>query len=282
LAAAHAIASKADPPGSGAQLDLELFSIISGIGQGEFAPSYQPLRSLHTGLIAGVEALARWHRPGFGAVAPADFIPQLERGARASDLTAWMIERTCLDLARWSERFELPDGFVGAVNVSATEFGDDRLVEFVREALGHTSIPAERLCLELTETAQLTDLGRARALMSDLRELGVRLALDDFGAGHMGDAELDALPVDLVKIDMRYVLHVTTDADCRHFVSRTVARAEARDQRVVAEGIEQGEQARILRDLGCAFGQGFGLGRPGPGDAVLAAFTNLRAAALGG
>lgn len=253
-------------------IDLELSSILGAIGAGEVQPTYMPLVSLVTGRLVGVEALARWHHPGLGELLPVNFVPRLEQRGRVSDLTAWMVDTACADLARWQVRFPLPVEFRVAINVSATELIDRRLVQLVKEALARHDVPAGLLCLELTESARVFDLAYGASVLQELRQLGVRLAVDDFGAGFANQQYLDELPVDVVKIDQSFVAELLNQARCRDFVAQTVAHALANQLDVVAEGIETHEQARALWSMGCALGQGYAIGRAAPGDAILLAW----------
>jgi EAL domain-containing protein (putative c-di-GMP-specific phosphodiesterase class I) len=251
---------------------LDLTEVIAAIGDGELVPHYQPLVSFQSGRVVGVEALARWERPGAGRISPGAFVPCLEEARRATDLSSWMIDRACADLDRWRASFSLPAGFSVAVNVSATELVDHRLVRLVAEALQRYRLAAAGLCLELTETTAVEDYGRAAAVMTELRSLGTRLALDDFGAGAATPEVLERLPFDMVKIDRSYAASLGSADSCA-FIADVVALAERRRLEVVAEGIETAEQFAALRSLGCRRGQGFGLGRPQPADVVLATWA---------
>ena len=257
--------------------DLALPEILAAIDDGEMEPHYQPLVSLESRRLVGVEALARWNRPGRGETPPAVFVPHLEHSRRVSALTAWMLDRAGGDLAAWRHRFRLPHDFHVAVNVSATELIDDRLVAMAAAAIGRHRIPPAALCLELTETARIEDLATAIGVFVQLRELGVRVAIDDFGAGFTGPLQLEVLPFDLVKIDHSYVADVEHRADCMDFIARTVAAATRRSVDVVAEGVETSAQARALRSLGCQHGQGWSFGRAAPAEAVLSTWVAARA-----
>jgi EAL domain-containing protein (putative c-di-GMP-specific phosphodiesterase class I) len=259
------------PPATGAASapDVGLARIIEAIGLGQIVPFYQPLVSLVSGEVVGLEALARWSPPGAGAILPEHFVPRLERAGRVSDLTAWMLERACADLASWQDALVLPAHFVVFVNVSATEFADRRLLQLVTEAIWETGVAPPGLCLEITETAQISHLGVAVEVMHELRRLGVRLALDDLGAGFSSLDLLARLPVDLVKIERSVTATVATCAPNRSLVEQVIGEAVGRGLGVVAEGVETAAQARDLVALGCRTGQGFGLGGPEPADEVV-------------
>ena len=251
-------------------IDLELVEILHAIGDGQVVPYYMPLVSLADGQLVGVEALARWHRPRHGdVVLPAGFVPRLERARRVSDLTAWMVDAVCADLVSWSRRYTLPAGFRVAVNVSATELIDHRLLLLVCESLQKHQVAAHLICLEITESAKIDDVPCAAAVLAELRALGVRVAVDDFGSGFAGPDYLVDFAVDAIKIDQLFVAQLANQVGARDFVARTVAHGQAHRMDVIAEGIETTEQASTLRTMGCWLGQGFGLGLPAPGDCAL-------------
>ena len=251
-------------------IDLELVEILNAIADGQVVPYYMPLVSLADGQLVGLEALARWQRPRLDEVVlPAGFVPRLERARRVSDLTAWMVDAVASDLVRWGRRYNLPVGFRVSVNISATELIDRRLIQLVGESLAKHRIPAHLLCLEITESARIDDVPSAAAVLAELRALGVRVAVDDFGAGFAGPEYLTDFPVDTIKIDQLFVAELASQAGARDFVARTVAHGQAHRMDVIAEGIETTEQASTLRNMGCWLGQGFGLGLPAPGASAL-------------
>jgi EAL domain-containing protein (putative c-di-GMP-specific phosphodiesterase class I) len=258
----------ASPP----TVDLEVHEILEAIRHGQIVPHYQPLVALATGRLVGLEALARWERPGYGCLAPAHFVPRLERAHQVTELTAWMLEQACRDLCTWRQRYGVPDDFTVAVNVSATELVDERLVDLTVAALHRYGVPARALCLELTETAAITDLASACRVLAHLRARGVRIAIDDYGAGHATSSYLDELPFDLLKIDQSYVAEFEQRPESLAFIERTVALVHDRPVAIVAEGVQTREQAEALWSLGCLHGQGSGIGHAGPADDVFAAW----------
>jgi EAL domain-containing protein (putative c-di-GMP-specific phosphodiesterase class I) len=203
-------------------------------------------------------------------------VPPLEQARRISTLTAWMLDRASGDLADWRRRFRLPRHFRVAVNVSATELLDHRLVAMAAGAIKRHRIPPAALCLELTETARIEDLPMAVDVFVRLRKLGVRMAIDDFGTGFTSPRYLEKLPFDMVKIDHSYVADVERRPDCVAFIARTVAAATRRRVEVVAEGVETTAQARALWSLGCRHGQGWSFGRAVPADSVLSTWLAAR------
>jgi EAL domain-containing protein (putative c-di-GMP-specific phosphodiesterase class I) len=250
--------------------DVPLWRILDAIGNGEIHPHYQPIVSLRSGDVLGVEALARWARPGHGVVPATAFVPILEQARRVSALTAFMIDRACADLARWQDEGRVAPAFRVAINVSATELADRRLIGLVRGALLTHGVQASSLCLELTETARIDDVDLAAAVLAELAErVGVRLAVDDYGTGFANDVYLRSLPFDVVKIDQSFVAGMADRADYEAFVKATIDYAEDRRLGVVAEGVENRGQAEALLSAGCTVGQGFGLAMPCPAEEIV-------------
>ena len=226
---------------------------------------YQPVVDLATGQVSSLEALARWTHPVWGEVGPAEFIPVAEQSELIVSVGTWVLRRALRDAATWPVVKGAAAGV--AVNVSPRQLEGD-FPTLVRELLTETGVSGERLCLEITETALIGDVGPVVAVLRSLRELGVRLAIDDFGTGHASLSYLTQFPVDTVKIDRSFVAGVATEAGSAAIVGGVVAMAHAFGLRVVAEGAETAEQLSQLRRLGCEFAQGFVLSRPLPPEAV--------------
>jgi PAS domain S-box-containing protein len=230
-----------------------------GIERREFVVHYQPKVDLEDGSIEGSEALVRWNRPGYGLVMPNDFIPLAERSGLIVPIGMFVLERACRDTAgvrRW-----FPHAGV-SVNVSGRQFSEPRLVEQVRQALEAAALEPQALRLEVTETAVMNDAARALATMRQLRQMGVGLKLDDFGAGYSSLAYLQQFPFDTLKIDRSFVVAMDNHAEGLAIVRTIIGLARSLNLQVVAEGIERREQADLLRSMGCRYGQGFWFSRP--------------------
>ncbi|WP_229074048.1 bifunctional diguanylate cyclase/phosphodiesterase [Actinoplanes sp. DH11] len=243
---------------------------------GEFRVVYQPLVGLADGRLVGAEALVRWLHPERGVVSPAEFIPAAERTGLIVPLGRFVLRETCRQAAAWLAAFG-PDAFAKvSPNVSVRQLHDPDFVADVRAALADAGLPADRLVLELTESAVL----RGPQMLHVLRELhdaGVRLALDDFGTGESSLSLLRAFPASIVKLDKSFVDGIELDelgtpaAHARQAVARAVAQlADALGLDTVAEGIENQEQADRLRAIGYTVGQGYHLGRPVAPDEITA------------
>ena len=239
---------------------------------------YQPVVSLPSAQVTGVEALARWTDAELGRVAPDRFIPLAERTGLIVDLGRWVLQTACREAAGWPAG---PSGLppTVAVNVSPVQLAQRGFIDDVTSALTDSGLAPDRLCLEITETAAITDLTATAARLSQVRDLGVRLALDDFGTGHSALSLLRALPVHLVKIDRSFVERVASDTADAVLARLVIEAAHSLGRRVCAEGVETAEQAQQLVAMGCDSAQGWLFGRPEPASAGLAARLTSRALA---
>ncbi len=219
---------------------------------------YQPIVELRSGRIKGAEALLRWQHPTRGLVSPADFIPIAEQSGRIAEIGQWVLERACHDAAGW-QRGGAPVTI--NVNVSAVQLRDASLPDRIVSALADARLAPDLLIVEITETAMMNDPDATAAILEKLRALGVRIALDDFGTGYCSLAYLTRFAVDYLKIDRAFVSEVKADSE--HLLAHNILHmAECLGMAAVAEGIEEAAQLENLRSNGCAYGQGYHLGRP--------------------
>jgi EAL domain-containing protein (putative c-di-GMP-specific phosphodiesterase class I) len=219
--------------------------------------AYQPIIHIETGETTGLETLLRWRTVEGEPVSPADFIPVAEASGLIVPLGAWVLERACADAAA------LEDLVVG-VNVSAVQLRAPDFVGTVAGALERSGLPAERLVLELTESALMDDVAGVREIFDAVRSLGVAIAIDDFGTGFSSLATLADLPVDVLKLDRSFVHAMADSPGHEALVGGVVSLAERLGLPIVAEGVETQEQFEALRALGCRWAQGYHLGRPAP------------------
>jgi diguanylate cyclase (GGDEF)-like protein len=239
------------------QLESGLRDALAGSG---LWVAYQPLVDLATGRWVGAEALSRWTHPTLGPVTPIEFIAVAEQ----SDLIHALGQRTLATACRDAVTLRSAGGpdLSISVNVSVRQLDDPTLVGDVEDILAMSGLPAEALCLEVTESSLALDEVRAGQSLHPLRDLGVRVAIDDFGTGYSSLARLRTLPVDELKIDRSFVTTLPTDRQARHVVSGIITLAHALDMRVVAEGVETAEHAAILAGMDCDIAQGYHFGRP--------------------
>ncbi|WP_432484340.1 sensor domain-containing protein [Kineococcus esterisolvens] len=218
---------------------------------------YQPVVSLTSGLLHKREALVRWAHPRHGLLLPDAFLPLAERGRLITALGLWVLRRACLDAAHW------PDDATVAVNVSARQLARADFHEQVRGALDESGLPAERLCLEITESSVLQASETTLASAHRLVELGVTLSLDDFGTGHSSITSLHRLSLQGLKIDRSFIADLPASPRVEALVDGLIQLGRGMGLEVVAEGVETSEQAAWLATHGCPLGQGFLFGRPG-------------------
>lgn len=223
---------------------------------------YQPLHSLADNCLIGVEALVRWQHPQRGLVPPGEFIPIAEDSGMISAIDAWVLEQACRQMVAWRNAGHALQ-FV-AVNISSRLFSRGELDQRVAQVLASTGLPAGCLELEVTESAVMDDPDQAQALLERLCSLGVRLAIDDFGTGYSSLARLKRLPVHKLKLDQSFVAGLPHDKDDLAITRAVIALAHSMEMKVLAEGVERGEQLERLRQLGCDYVQGYFIGRPVP------------------
>ncbi|PWN02366.1 two-component system response regulator [Nocardioides silvaticus] len=223
----------------------------AALDQQQFWLVYQPIVDLASEQRLGVEALIRWMHPARGLLNPADFIGPAEVSGQILPIGEWALRSACDATARLA-----PDTYT-SVNISGRQLGLRGLAAMVADALDASGLPAERLVLEVTETAIVADLDNAVARLGELKELGVRIALDDFGTGYSPLTHVRSLPVDILKIDRTFVRNVEHSEEDRAIVRGVIEIANRLDLRTVAEGIETPDQLEALRELGCESGQGY-------------------------
>lgn len=226
------------------------------LADGRLHLAYQPQVSLADGRLVGVEALVRWDHPTRGAVSPDEFIPVAEETGIVVDLGAWAVDTALADIA---------DGLpvVVSVNLSARQLDDPALIGQVTQSLLRHDVDPDRLRLEITESALARDADRSASLLQTLREVGVRVSIDDFGTGYASLEQLRQTKVaDSLKIDRTFVAGIVDDARDRAIVAAAVALGHTLGFTVVAEGVEDPEQAERLREMGCDAAQGYWFGEP--------------------
>jgi diguanylate cyclase (GGDEF)-like protein len=240
---------------------------------GQLRLTYQPIVDLADGHLAGIEALVRWQHPERGLVAPGEFIEIAEENGSILPIGQWVLREACREAASWST---VDRAAFLSVNVSAREIQQPGFVDAVREALGGAGMAADRLNLEITETAMLKATPATITTLEDLRQLGVHVVIDDFGTGYFSLSHLRQFPVDVLKIASEFVQGSEADTRTAALAGAIVAMGTSLDIACVAEGIETAAQAARMRDLGCAYGQGYFFAKPTPGAEVAAgAFAGM-------
>jgi diguanylate cyclase (GGDEF)-like protein/PAS domain S-box-containing protein len=241
-------------------------------GTDQLSLVYQPIIELETGRTVSVEALLRWMHPVLGPVPPAEFIPVAEQSGLIVPLGQWVLSQSCHMLADW--RIRDPDGAPDSVsvNISRAELAlGPRLLARVRETLALTNLPAHCLQLEVTEREVMRDAEASLRLINDLRTLGVRLAMDDFGTGTSSLSCLRDYPFDVIKIDRSFVRDLASNQDVLAVIHATLTLVENLSMGSVAEGVEDATQVAVLQSLGCKFAQGYYFSRPVSSELLIAA-----------
>jgi diguanylate cyclase (GGDEF)-like protein/PAS domain S-box-containing protein len=221
---------------------------------------YQPKVNLANGQISGFEALIRWKHPERGLVSPAEFIPIAEESGLIVPIGEWVLNTACAEVSKWRELWGA--SVTMAVNLSARQFRERDLVQSVERALKAHQLPAGALELELTETASMLDGGRTITITHQLRELGVKLSIDDYGTGFSSLSYLKDLAVDKIKIDRSFVTDIASDAKSMALLESILDTARRLGLQTTAEGVETQAQLALLQKAGCTEYQGFLFSRP--------------------
>jgi diguanylate cyclase (GGDEF)-like protein/PAS domain S-box-containing protein len=239
------------------QLQLET-DLRHALEAGELRLFYQPIVALSDEHLLGYEALIRWQHPTRGLLPPGAFLAAAEDNRLTSRLGAWVLHQACWDAAGWE-----PDLRVH-VNISARHLAEPGFSELVADALAESGLAPERLELEITESTALFAAEATLTAVDTVTETGVTLALDDFGTGYSAITALHRLPIHTLKIDRSFVADVVAEPATAALVQGLLQLGQGMGLQVIAEGIEDGEQARWLREHGCAMAQGYAFGRPAP------------------
>lgn len=229
----------------------------------EFCLHYQPQVDGRSGEVVGVEALLRWQHPTWGMVSPAEFIPLAEETGLIVPIGEWVLRTACLQSREWQEVGYGPMRM--AVNLSARQFQEDRLVETIERVLHETQMEAEFLELEITESAVMQNANRAIGTLHNLKNLGIHLSIDDFGTGYSSLSYLRDFPINRLKIDRSFVNDITENADAV-IAKSIIAMAHSLQMNVVAEGVENEVQSAFLREQECDELQGYYYSKPLPAD----------------
>ncbi len=241
------------------QLEIDLRGALAA---GEFELHYQPLMTMKSGAISRCEALLRWRRGGGEMVAPNVFIPVAEEIGLIRDIGAWVLMTACREAAGW------PRAIGVAVNVSAIQISSPGLVDTVARALALSGLDAQRLEIEITESVLLNETEHTIGVLKGLRRMGVRIAMDDFGAGYSSLSYLRRFRFDTLKIDRAFIHDLTHNQEADAIVRAMIELAAAFGMSTTAEGVETVYQADLLRALNCTLAQGYLFHRPAPASVI--------------
>ncbi len=224
---------------------------------------FQPIVRLRDGAVLGFEALARWIDPDLGFVSPAAFVPLAEERGFIDALSETLLRKAAEAALSWPRELFL------SFNLSSAQLMDPGTAQTILSTLARVGLDPNRVELEITETAVMTSADTAHRIITELRQAGVRISLDDFGTGQSSLGRLRDFTFDKVKIDRAFVSRITTDRASEHIIKAIVAMCDGLDLQVVAEGIEQIGEAEKLKGLGCGMGQGYYYGKPADSMATL-------------
>jgi EAL domain-containing protein (putative c-di-GMP-specific phosphodiesterase class I) len=246
-----------DDEGSRLRLGEEL---TLAVRSGDLILHYQPQLDLRTGEVVSVEALLRWPHPRLGLVPPLEFLPLAEEAGLMQSLTSQVLEQALAQCQVW---WSMGRRLVVAINISVSNLLDPEFVDLVRSRLSHYRLPASALVVEITETSVITDFERCKVVIARLRDMGIVVSIDDFGAGFTSLAYLGDLAVGELKLDRTFITRLRSlNGRDLALVRATVDLAHTQGLRVVAEGIEDGPTLDLLTGIGCDVGQGYFIGRP--------------------
>jgi EAL domain-containing protein (putative c-di-GMP-specific phosphodiesterase class I) len=249
-----------DPHGGTGDRLRTMEELRTALDGDELVVHLQPQVSLVDGRVVGTEALVRWRHPTRGLLSPAEFLPAAEQAGLMRPLTDAVLELALAAAAQWWTGQAVPV----SVNLSAANVNDLDLPGKVAEALVRHRLPAAALTLELVEDTLMADPERGRTVLAELRRLGVRTSIDDYGTGYSSLAYLRRLPADELKLDRSLTADVGSDPRAAAIVEHTVALAHDLGLSLVAEGVEDDATAAVLADLGCDVAQGYAIARPMP------------------
>lgn len=244
---------------------LVIEELKRGLEQDQLCLHYQPIFELEsmeqTGSIVGFEALLRWQHPQMGVISPDEFIPMAEETGFIEELGDWALRQACLQMGQW--RAQGWTDLTISVNLSPRQFDHPALVDRILAILAETQVPPQCLRLELTESCVIVNHREVSQTLSALRQLGIRVGLDDFGTGHSSLSRLNELSLDFLKIDRSFVMNEKWE-----ILGFILLLAQRLELQVVAEGIETVDQLQKLQKMGCNYGQGYLLLPPIPREDV--------------
>ena len=244
-----------------ANLALET-ELRQALGRGEFVLNFQPIVSLGDNHLTGFEALLRWKHPQRGMLPPSDFLHVAEESGLMIPIDRWVLRSACQYIKEWQEKYPLVPPLAISVNITGKQVIQPDFVEFVQQVLEEVGLSPESLKLEVTENELMENTTSTIQVFNRLRSLGVGIQVDDFGIGYSSLSYLSQFPVNALKIDQSFINQMMSDSNQLKIVQAIVLLTQRLDVVVVAEGVENEEQLRQLRAMGCEFGQGYYLSKP--------------------
>ena len=260
--------SRTAGPGIAAEVWPRSSDLRRALDRREFVLHYQPEIDLTSRRIVGLEALIRWQHPERGLISPMEFIPQAEESGLILPIGDWGLAEACNQIQAWNRDDPRNGSLRVCVNLSARQFSREGLADHVESLLLQSGASSHQLGLEMTESSLIPNMSTALEVLGGLRALGVSLLMDDFGTGYSSLSYLHSFPFDVLKIDRSFVGRMTDGEQPLQIVRTIIELARVLGMDVVAEGIETREQYKLLRELGCRYGQGYYFAKPMTPEAV--------------
>lgn len=256
--------------------DQEITNVMNeALAAEQFEIYFQPKYDLHNESLAGAEALVRWNHPKLGFLGPGEFIPLFERNGFITELDRYIWDKTCQKIAQWTKTYQ--KSVPVSVNVSRKDIYQDDLPKTMLEIVNRHGLYPGQLHLEITETAYTENPEQLIGVVSELKQQGFVIEMDDFGSGYSSLNMLSELPIDILKLDMRFIQKETLKENKRNILSFIISLAKWMNLLVVAEGVETQEQIELLRELECTYVQGYYYAKPMPEEAFCELLVESRA-----
>lgn len=241
----------------------------SALEKNELQLYYQPIVSMVNGNIVGFEALMRWIHPEKGFISPALFIPIAEKNGLIIEASRWALGESCRALKRIEGRIGRAENLYMSVNFSSTDFAAENFLDHVYRILSESDVPAHQVKLEITERLLIQQPDNAKDVLELCRDAGMGIAIDDFGTGYSSLSYLYFFPIDTLKIDQSFIRAMTQDEKSLELVKSIVGLGKNLKMRIIAEGVETIEEARLLQSIGCDWCQGYYYAKPLPEKEVI-------------
>ncbi len=241
---------------------------------------YQPIVNMKTGQVAGFEALMRWIHAEKGFISPALFIPIAEKNGLIVEASRWALGESCRALKRIENRIGRENSLYMSVNFSSTDFASENFLDHVYRILSESDVPAKQIKLEITERLLIQQPDHAKEVLEMCRQAGMSIAIDDFGTGYSSLSYLYYFPIETLKIDQSFVRAMTKDAKSMELVKSIIGLGKNMNMTIIAEGVEDETEGKILRDLGCDAAQGYYFAKPLPEKEVIELLRNWNTSKL--
>lgn len=236
----------------------------TALDNNEVSLHYQPIIDLQDGRIAGFEALMRWKHPEQGFISPGVFIPIAEESGVILQASQWALKESCAALHRMEQRTGYNSDLFMSVNFTSRDFASDGFVDSVYETLSISDVKPQQLHIEITERMLMDQPDKARETLEMCKKAGIDISIDDFGTGYSSLSYLQFFPIGTLKIDRSFVMDMHKNEGCMALIKSIIALGKNMGMKIIAEGVEEVEEAQSLRDLGCEMAQGYYFARPMP------------------